>query len=66
MLTEGERKTAIQYMKRGDMTNDDAFQRYYDKLPAGVRRVREKTGQFVTTQDLIESAASTSKGGPGG
>jgi len=65
LLSDGEKKTAKLYMKKGEMTDDEAYQRYYGKLPANVRRVREKTGRFVTTQDMIESAASVGKGGPG-
>ena len=61
LMSEAEKKTAETYFKKGDVTTEQAHQKFYKNLPANVRKVREKTGKLITTQDIIESSTAAAK-----
>jgi len=60
LLSDDEKQDALRYLSRQEgETDTDVQQRYYDNLPENVRRIREKTGKYVTQQDIAETVTQT-------
>lgn len=60
LLSDDEKQDALRYLSRQEGEQDtDLQQRYYDNLPENVRRIREKTGKYITQQDIAESVTET-------
>ena len=60
LLSDDEKQDALRYLSRQEGEQDsDVQQRYYENLPENVRRIREKTGKYITQQDIAESVTQT-------